>query len=295
MRKWQRRLVESLRLSSGARVDLNRDFDPAATLPDIKKEQAEIFLSEGIQRLAEFQDKFYAQNTYGLLIILQGMDAAGKDGVIRHVMSGLNPQGCQVNSFKAPTAEELDHDFLWRHVCALPARGRIGIFNRSYYEEVLIARVHPEILRKQQLPPGLKTGDLWARRFEEINDFEKYLGGNGIVVLKFFLNLSKAEQKKRFLDRIDMPGKRWKYSSADIRERRFWNAYMSAYEDMLRHTNTQWAPWHVVPADRKWYARLAVAEVIIQTFAGLNPQYPRADAARKKALAEVRRLLERED
>jgi len=294
MLKFRERLIERLLVKPGTRVDLGRDFDPAYTAHYVKKEDAEVLLGEGIQRLAEYQDKFWAQNTYGLLVILQAMDAAGKDGVIKHVMSGLNPQGCQVSSFKAPSPEELGHDYLWRDSRVLPERGRIGIFNRSYYEEVLVVRVHPEVLQQQQLPEALRSKKIWERRFEEINCFERYLSQNGILVLKFFLYLSREEQKRRFMTRIDTPEKNWKFSSADIRERRYWNEYMKAYEDMLSHTSTPEAPWHIVPADHKWFTRLAVAEVIIQKFVDIDPQYPKLTAARKKELAKAREWLEQE-
>jgi PPK2 family polyphosphate:nucleotide phosphotransferase len=222
------------------------------------------------------------------------MDAAGKDGTIKHVMSGVNPQGCQVFSFKAPSSEELDHDYLWRCFRALPERGRIGIFNRSYYEEVLIARVHPEILAGQQLPESLKDKQIWNRRFEEINNFEKYLVNNGIIVLKFFLNVSKQAQKKRFLERIDLPEKNWKFSAGDAKERAFWDDYMNAYEDMFNHTSTEWAPWHIIPADHKWFTRLAVATVITNQLKSLNLKYPTVNEAHKKDLVEAKALLEAE-
>lgn len=238
----------------------------------------------------------YAQDTYALLVIFQAMDAAGKDGTIRHVMTGINPQGCQVYSFKVPSAEERDHDYLWRSVKALPERGRIGIHNRSYYEEVLIARVHPEILSAQRLPEVVKTSkDIWAQRFEQINAFERYLVDNGTVVLKFFLHLSKREQKKRFLERINEPDKNWKFSATDVRERAFWDEYMRAYEDVLTHTSTAWAPWYVIPADHKWFMRVAVAGIICQTLENLDLQFPALDPTRERDLLAARKLLIEED
>jgi len=233
----------------------------------------------------------YAQDTRSVLIIFQAMDAAGKDGTIRHVMSGINPQGCQVYSFKAPSAEERDHTYLWRSMKALPERGRIGIHNRSYYEEVLVARVHPEILAGQQLPEELKDKNIWKRRFKEINNFERYLTNNGVVVLKFFLNVSKAEQKRRFLARIDEPDKNWKLSVADAKERTYWDDYMRAYEDVFDNTSTDAAPWYIIPADHKWFARLAVAAIIYQTLEALKLSYPEVSAGRKAELQDVRRML----
>jgi PPK2 family polyphosphate:nucleotide phosphotransferase len=237
----------------------------------------------------------YAQNTYALLICLQAMDAAGKDSTIKHVMSGVNPQGVQVKSYKVPSDEELDHDYLWRNFRELPARGNIGIFNRSYYEEVLVVRVHPGFLDRQQLPPDRKTGSIWKRRYEEINNFEKYLTDNGIVVLKFFLNISRETQKKRFLERIDEPEKNWKFSATDVLERRHWEGYMDAYEEMFNHTSTPWAPWYIIPADHKWFTRLAVVSVINETLEGLNLVYPGVSAEKKEALRQAREMLESED
>ncbi|MFI5341193.1 MAG: polyphosphate kinase 2 family protein [Candidatus Methylomirabilales bacterium] len=279
----------------GKKISLKKDHDPGYTAKFVTKKDAVQILQRGVQLLAEYQDKLYAQNTQALLIILQAMDAAGKDGTIKHVMSGLNPQGCQVYSFKAPSAEELEHDYLWRNFKVLPERGRIGIFNRSYYEEVLIARVHPEILERQQLPPELKKHkDIWKRRFGEINNFERYLVDNGIILLKFFLNVSKDEQKTRFLERIEQPEKNWKFSAADAKERAFWKDYMTAYEDMLSHTSTEWAPWHVIPADNKWFTRLAVATVIVARMKEIDPQYPTVTEEHKQGLLEAKRMLEEE-
>ncbi|MCX7852243.1 MAG: polyphosphate kinase 2 family protein [Caldilineales bacterium] len=275
----------------GRPIVLARDYDPAYTAEFLDKSEAEAALQRGIEQLARYQEMLYAQNQYALLIVIQGMDASGKDSLIKHVMSGLNPQGTQVYSFKAPSAEELDHDYLWRHVKALPERGRIGIFNRSHYEEVLIVRVYPEILAGQHLPPTLKDEGIWQRRFEEINNFEKFLVNNGTVVIKFFLNVSKEEQRKRFLERIELPEKNWKFSLFDVKQRARWDDYMRAYEDMLNHTSTPWAPWYVIPADRKWFARLVAAEIIVRTLAGLNLAFPTLDEKRRQELAEARMLL----
>lgn len=278
----------------GSKIKL-KDFDPDYT-GGFKKQEigAEVLLKAGIEELAKYQDMLYAQDTYALLILFQAMDAAGKDGTIRHVMSGINPQGCQVYSFKAPSAEELDHDYLWRSFKALPERGRIGIFNRSYYEEVLVVRVHPEILNTQKLPPHAKDKQIWKRRFEEINHFEKYLVNNGIAVLKFFLNVSKEVQKERFLERIDLPDKNWKFSAGDAKERSHWNDYMKAYEDVFTHTSTEWAPWHIIPANRKWFTRLIVAYLIHQKLASLNLAYPTVTQAHREELLKAKAILEQE-
>jgi PPK2 family polyphosphate:nucleotide phosphotransferase len=288
------RLLDMLLVPPGKKINLKKDYDPSSTGDLIKKKEAQKLLAEGIQQLAEYQNMLYAQNTYALLIIFQAMDAAGKDGAIKHVMSGVNPQGTQVYSFKAPSAEELDHDYLWRNFKALPERGNIGIFNRSYYEEVLVARVHPEILDRQQLPPDLKGKGIWKRRYEEINHFEEYLVNNGTIVLKFFLNVSKEEQKKRFLERIELPEKNWKFSPFDVQEREHWDEYQAAYEDMLNHTSTEHAPWYVVPADHKWFTRLAVAAVIYQTMKDLNLEYPTVSEEHKQGLLKAKELLENE-
>ncbi len=286
--------IRRLVVEPGSTISLKKDYDPEYTADFLDKGEAKDLHEEGIKKLFDLQDKLYAQNSHALLIVIQAMDAAGKDGVIKHVMSGLNPQGVQVTSFKAPSAEELDHDFLWRCYKALPERGRIGIFNRSYYEEVLVVRVHPEFLKRQQLPPGSVDKKIWARRFEEINNFEKYLVSNGIVVLKFFLNVSRKEQKKRFLERIDLPEKNWKFSTADAQERAHWNEYMEAYEDMLNNTSTKWAPWYVIPADKKWFTRFAVATVIHQAMQGLDLKYPTVDDEQKKELLKAKKILENE-
>jgi PPK2 family polyphosphate:nucleotide phosphotransferase len=278
----------------GSKISLARDYDPAHKPDFVTKEDADALMQEGIAELVELQNKLYAQDTYALLIIFQAMDAAGKDGTIKHVMSGVNPQGCQVYSFKAPSDEELDHDYLWRSFKALPERGRIGIFNRSYFEEVLVVRVHPEILARQRIPAESKNKRIWKRRFEEINNFEKYLVANGIIVLKFFLNVSKKEQKKRFLERIEQPEKNWKFSVNDVKERACWNAYMDAYEDAFNHTSTEWAPWHIIPADRKWFTRLAVGWVILDKLKKLNLKYPTVSEEHQRELLKAKEILENE-
>ena len=286
------RLIQSFLVPPGKEISL-KDYDPGDTsgLVKKKKENAAKLLQEGVQLLSEYQDKLYAQDTHALLIILQAMDAAGKDSVIKHVMSGLNPQGCQVYSFKTPSTEELDHDYLWRNFKALPERGRIGIFNRSYYEEVLVVRVHPELLKRQRLPAEARTKEIWTRRFEEINSFEKYLVANGIVVTKLFLNVSKEEQRKRFLERIDLPDKKWKFSFSDATERAFWGDYMKAYEEVFNHTSTEWAPWYVIPADHKWFTRLAVAAVIAATMQEINPEYPTMSPEQEQELLKAKEVL----
>jgi PPK2 family polyphosphate:nucleotide phosphotransferase len=289
--KKSKHLVKPFRIEQGKDFRL-KDHDPEQTAGVHSKAQAEKLLAEGIAKLADLQDKLYAQDNYALLLVIQAMDAAGKDGVIKHVMSGVNPQGCQVYSFKAPSAEELDHDYLWRTMSRVPERGRIGIFNRSYYEEVLVVRVHPEILAAERIPKELVTKDIWKERFEDINCFERYLSRNGVVVRKFFLNVSKKEQKQRFLARLDEPEKNWKFSAADIKERACWDDYMEAFEDMIQHTATPEAPWHVIPADNKWFSRIAVAEAVIDTLESLNLSYPKVDDAKAKELAAARKLLE---
>jgi PPK2 family polyphosphate:nucleotide phosphotransferase len=272
-----------------------KDFDPADTLGVKSKEQAQDTLESGIARLRALQEKLYAQDQWGILMILQGMDAAGKDSTINHVMSGVNPQGCQVNSFKSPSTEELQHDYLWRTWRDLPERGKIGIFNRSYYEEVLVVRVHHEFLEAEKIPPELVSKDIWEKRFEDINAVERYLARNGFVVLKFFLHLSKKEQKKRFLERLEEPDKNWKFSMNDALERKHWGKYIDAYEDMIRNTSKKRAPWYVVPADHKWFSRLVVAEALIDALENLDLSFPKIDAGRRKELQEARGALERED
>ncbi|PAX52207.1 polyphosphate kinase 2 family protein [Brunnivagina elsteri] len=272
-----------------------KDYDPEYTGKYQNKTDALGVLQADIEQMGKYQDILYAQNTYALLIIFQAMDAAGKDSTIKQVMSGVNPQGCQVFSFKSPSSEELDHDYLWRTTKSLPERGRIGIFNRSYYEEVLIARVHPEILNSQQLPKIPSGNQIWKQRFEEINSFEKYLTNNGIVILKFFLNISKSEQKKRFLRRIELPEKNWKFSISDVQERAFWNDYMKAYEDMFNHTSTKSAPWYIIPSNNKWFARLAVSDIICTTLKQLNLQYPKVSNDHLQHLHQAKAALENED
>jgi PPK2 family polyphosphate:nucleotide phosphotransferase len=288
--KASRKLIKPFRVDNGKQFRL-KEHDPAHTA-GVKKNEAQELLEEGIEKLTELQDKLYAQDRWALLLIFQAMDAAGKDGVIKHVMSGVNPQGCQVYSFKAPSPEELDHDYMWRAAVRLPERGRIGIFNRSYYEEVLVVRVHPELLKAQRLPPLLVTENIWKHRFEDICSFERYLTRNGVVIRKFFLNVSREEQKRRFLARLEEPEKNWKFSPADVRERGFWSDYMNAFEDMIRHTSTPDAPWHVIPSDKKWFTRIAVAEAIIQTLEDLDVSYPTVDPEKAKELAAARKFLE---
>lgn len=268
-----------------------KDIDPGDTGSLKSDENAREWLERGVARLSDLQEKLYAQDKWALLLIFQAMDAAGKDGTIKHVMSGVNPQGCQVFSFKTPSSEELDHDFLWRTMRCLPERGRIGIFNRSYYEETLVVRVHPELLEHQKLPPSLITKDIWQERFEDINAFEHYLSRNGIVIRKFFLHVSREEQRQRFLSRLDEPEKNWKFSSADAREREHWDAYMAAYEDLLRHTSTRHSPWYVVPADNKWFTRLVVAAAVVDTLESLDLHFPKVDAEKRKDLAAARETL----
>jgi PPK2 family polyphosphate:nucleotide phosphotransferase len=258
------------------------------------KERARVLLQRSIRDLAQQQELLHAQDQYALLIVLQAMDAAGKDSTVKHVMSGVNPQGVSVTSFKAPSHLERDHDYLWRSVLALPRRGSIGIHNRSYYEEVIVTRVHPEILEQQQLPAELKRGNLIARRFEQINYFERYLVENGTVVVKFFLHVSKAEQKKRFLERIERPEKNWKFSAADAKERAYWRDYQRAYEDVLRRTSTEWAPWYVIPADNKWFLQVAVAEVIYRTLKRLRLEFPAVSEQQRRDLLYAKLLLESE-
>lgn len=287
-------LLERFAVPPGKKISLARDFDAAYKPNDITREEAGTLLEEGVARLSKYQDMLYAQDTHALLVILQAMDAAGKDGVIKHVMTGLNPQGCQVYSFKAPSAEELDHDYMWRCFKALPERGRIGIFNRSYYEEVLVARVHPEILDRQRIPPELKGKDIWTKRFEDINNFERYLTNNGIHVIKIFLNVSKEEQRQRFLARIERPEKNWKFSAGDAAERAHWDLYMRAFEDAFMHTSTEWAPWYVVPADTKWFTRLTVSRILYARMKALDLHYPLVGEEQKKQLSQARDLLEKE-
>ncbi len=288
-----REFAKPFRIADGSHFRL-KDIDPAETLGVKSKEHAQDALERGIERLTKLQEKLYAQDRWAVLLILQGMDAAGKDGTIKHVMSGVNPQGCQVHAFKTPSPEDLQHDFLWRTSRSVPERGQIGIFNRSYYEEVLVVRVHPELLAHEMIPPQLVLDNIWQKRFEDINAFERYLAENGFVVLKFFLHLSKKEQKKRFLERLEDPEKNWKFSMNDALERQHWDKYMRAYEDMIRNTSTKHAPWYVVPADHKWFTRLVVAEAVIDALECLDLSFPTVDAAKRKELKAARAALEHE-
>ena len=283
--------IESFRVEPGKRVRLPRDFDPAATREQSKAEAREI-LEDGVGLLADYQTRLAAQDTYGVVMVLQAMDAAGKDGTISHVMSGFNPQGVQVSSFKIPSSEDLDHDYLWRYARRLPERGNIGIFNRSYYEEVLVVRVHPQILAGEKLPPSLRRGDIWKRRFREINDWEHYLTDQGFRFAKIFLNVSKEEQRRRFLSRIDEPEKNWKFSATDAKERLYWDDYQKAFGEVLSNTSTSWAPWYVIPADDKPFARVAAASVLAHTLMEINPQFPKVAPEAKAALRAAKVELE---
>jgi PPK2 family polyphosphate:nucleotide phosphotransferase len=290
-----RELSRPYRITAGSKFCL-ADFDPGDTgdLDDGDKPQAKAARQKGVELLAELQTMLYAQDRWSVLLIFQAMDAAGKDGAIKHVMSGVNPVGCQVASFKAPSAEEIDHDYLWRCVRHLPERGRIGVFNRSWYEEVLIVRVHREILEAQKLPPELVTGNIWKQRLKDMRNFEEYLSNNGVVIRKFFLHVSRREQKERFLERLERPEKNWKFSAADVRERAYWKQYMAAYEDAIRATATAAAPWYVVPADNKWFTRIVVAAAVIETLASLDLHYPRIPPSKRHELERARRELLRE-
>jgi PPK2 family polyphosphate:nucleotide phosphotransferase len=279
-------LIEPLMVKPGTNVTLSRDHDPAYTGP-VTREQAADLLADGTDLLARYQERLAAQDTVGVLLVLQGLDASGKDSTIKHVMSGVNPQGVEVRSFKQPSAEELDHDFLWRYQRALPRRGRIGIFNRSHYEEVLVVRVHPELVTAERMPhPG--DHGIWDHRYREINDWERYLVDNGIHVVKVMLNISRREQAKRFLKRIDHPDKNWKFSPSDVRERQHWDEYQRAFDIMLSQTSTQWAPWYVVPADHKWFGRLATAAVLVAALSAIDPKYPAANPTAEAELAKTR-------
>jgi PPK2 family polyphosphate:nucleotide phosphotransferase len=291
--KLAKRFSKPFRITDGEGFRL-KDIDPEDTLDlgSQDKPRAKEALVMGIEALTHLQDKLYAQDSWAVLLIFQAMDAAGKDSTIKHVMSGINPQGCQVTSFKAPSPEDLDHDYLWRCAKHLPARGHIGIFNRSYYEETLVVRVHPELLEKEQIPPELVTKDIWKERFKDIRAFERYLTRNGVVIRKFFLHVSKKEQKKRFLERLENPEKNWKFSADDVRERKSWDDYMEAYEDMIRHTATEDAPWYVVPADNKWFTRVVVAAAIVSTLGSLDLAYPKVGPEKLKALAAAKRALQ---
>jgi PPK2 family polyphosphate:nucleotide phosphotransferase len=286
------KLAEAFEVNHGSSFRL-KDFDPADTQGIHSKEKAAELLHESTAMLCDLQEKLYAQDEWAVLLVVQAMDAAGKDSLIKHVMSGVNPQGCEVTSFKQPSTEELNHDFLWRAARRLPERGHIGVFNRSYYEEVLVVRVHQELLAKQHLPSTLVTKKIWQERFEDICNFEKYLTRNGVVILKFFLNVSKEEQKRRFLDRLDEPEKNWKFSEADVRERQCWDDYMHAYEELIQHTATPEAPWYVVPADHKWFTHMAVSAAIIHAIKDLKLEFPTVDKVRRKALEAAREVLEK--
>ncbi len=285
-------LSKHYRIANGRRFRL-KDADPADTRDFTSEDKPRVkeALEMGIHALAQLQDILYAQNSWSVLLIFQAMDAAGKDGTIKHVMSGVNPQGCQVSSFKAPTPEDLDHDYLWRCVKQLPARGRIGIFNRSYYEETLVVRVHPEFLEGQKLPASCLTRHIWNERFQDIRTFERYLTRNGTIIRKFFLNVSREEQRKRFLQRLDLPEKNWKFSPNDATERGFWDKYMAAYEETIRETASEDAPWYVVPADNKWFTRVVVGAAIVDALASLNLHYPKVSAAKRKELAAIEKAL----
>lgn len=287
---WAGKLAKPYEIHDGNKFRL-KDFDPADTGKFRSSDEAARMLQQGVAKLEELQSKLYAQRRYALLLIFQAMDAAGKDGTIKHVMFGVNPQGCQVYSFKAPSPEELDHDYMWRTSCRLPARGIIGIFNRSYYEEILVVRVHSGILDSERIPSKLISKNIWEERCQDIHDFERYLGRNGVVVRKFFLHVSKKEQKKRLLARVEEANKNWKFSLADIHEREYWDDYMNAYQDAIRHTSTKNAPWYVVPADNKWYTRLVVASAVVDTLESLHLAYPTLDAKMRKELQEAKALL----
>jgi PPK2 family polyphosphate:nucleotide phosphotransferase len=283
--------IAPLRVTPGQKVKLAKDFDPSDKAGFLTKADGEELLRQGVELLSDYQERLAAQDTYGVLVCLQAMDAAGKDGTIRHVMSGVNPQGVHVHSFKVPSAEELDHDFLWRYATRLPARGDINIFNRSHYEEVLVVRVHEELLRRQKLPPEARSDGVWERRYRQINDWERYLVENGFKIVKIFLNLSKEEQRIRFLKRLDLPERNWKFSVNDARERVHWEEYQTAFSEMLSATSTEWAPWYVIPADHKWFARTCASAIIAHTLIQIDPQYPVVDDAKRAELLTAREEL----
>jgi PPK2 family polyphosphate:nucleotide phosphotransferase len=286
--------IEPFRVAPGAQVRLAKDFDPGFKSGITRKKAGVELLERGIELLAEYQSRLYADGSHGVLVVLQALDAAGKDGTIRHVMSGVNPQGVAVHSFKVPSAEELDHDYLWRYQRQLPGRGMIGIFNRSHYEEVLVVRVHRELLDRQKLPQGSAGSGVWRRRYREINNWERYLTDNGIRVVKLFLNLSREEQRTRFLRRIDLADHNWKFSRSDVLEREFWDDYQRAFSEMLSNTSTDWAPWHVIPADRKWFARISAAAVIAEALIDLDPHYPTVTQDKRDELAAIKADLEKQ-
>ena len=292
--KQVRKLARHFRIDNGRKFKLS-DIDPGDTRGLKLKDEADELLDDSVRLMAELQERLYAQDRWGVLLIFQALDAAGKDGTIKHVMSGLNPQGCEVHSFKSPSLEELDHDFLWRTNRLLPRRGNIGIFNRSYYEEVLIVRVHPKILNGQHVPPELISKRVWDERYDDINNFERYLTRQGIVIRKFFLHVSREEQKQRFLKRLDEPEKNWKFSITDVQERQYFKDYMRAYEDAIRATATEWAPWYVIPADTKWFTRLAVASAVIETLESLKPSFPHVDDEKRRELETAKAALMDED
>jgi PPK2 family polyphosphate:nucleotide phosphotransferase len=285
-------LVNRYKIVDGEKFRL-KDIDPGETC-DISKEEAAELVAQGLAITQDLQEKLYAQDQWAVLLIIQAMDAAGKDSLIKHVMSGVNPQGCDVTSFKQPSTRELNHDYMWRAAVEMPERGKIGIFNRSYYEEVLVVRVHPELVKKEHLPPHLITKNIWKQRFKDMSQYEHYLARNGIVVRKFFLHLSKEEQRRRFLKRIEEPEKNWKFSAADVSERQHWDEYMEAYEDMVRHTSTEYAPWYVIPADHKWFTRLVASAAIIQALEECRPAFPKLDEERRKELEAARKMLEKD-
>ena len=298
----KKKLIEQLRIAPGKKVRLD-DFDTGwAQTPELKdagkatvKQKAAELLEANRAELAKAQELLWASDTYSVLIVLQAMDAAGKDGIIKHVMSGLNPQGCQVFGFKKPSAEDLDHNFLWRYMRRLPERGSIGIFNRSYYEDVLVVKVHPELLEQQKLPPGKRGDGFWQKRYEDINAFEHHLSRNGTLILKFFLHISKQEQKKRFLERLDNPDKHWKFSEADLAERAYWDEYQAAFADALSETSTKWAPWYVIPADHKWVSRTLIADILTSSIQSLELEFPKVGEDKLAALAAAKKQLEQED
>jgi PPK2 family polyphosphate:nucleotide phosphotransferase len=291
-RKRVANFISPFRVKPGSKVRLEKDFDPAFKAGVKKKKQGVKLLHQNVAQLAEYQMRLAAQDTHGLLVVLQALDAAGKDGTIRHVMSGVNPQGVSVHSFKVPSSEEVSHDFLWRYQRRLPQRGEIGVFNRSHYEEVLVVRVHPENLDRQRMPREAKGTNVWRRRYREINDWERYLADNGFRIVKLFLNLSKEEQRIRFLRRLDLPDHNWKFSAADVRERTRWDEYQKAFSDMLSHTSTPWAPWHVIPADRKWFARIAAGAVILDALMEIDPRFPTVSADAREQLGDAKAELE---
>ena len=287
-------LIEPLRVTPGRRVTLAKHFDPGYKAGFLHKEQGVELVAHGVELLSEYQERLAAQDTHGVIVVLQALDAAGKDGTIRHVMSGVNPQGVSVHSFKAPSPLELDHDYLWRFATTLPRRGEIGIFNRSYYEEVLVVRVHPEILQGQQLPRQARGRDVWKKRYRDINDWERYLTDQGFSIVKLFLNLSKEEQRVRFLRRIDLPDHNWKFSAADVKERSYWDDYQKAFSEMLSNTSTEWAPWYVIPADHKWFARTCASAIIANALIKIDPRYPKVTPEAFEALLDTKVQLEAE-